>query len=89
MAKKFKPDRSDRGTAWFAKYCNNCSHKGQRCSIERAMVFMEPEEDGYPEELIYDENGEGTCTTFREGKPTTSLGMHIKSGGGFKKKWRL
>lgn len=52
-------------------WCDNCAHKNcvrenRPCSILEAMQRLYMDHEGYPQELVYDEEGIPKCTAFTQ-----------------------
>jgi hypothetical protein len=67
-----KPYRPSNGTegAWFEdRFCSNCTKDkfdegGDSCEILGNAFCFSIDEEGYPSEWIYDDQGEPTCTAL-------------------------
>ncbi len=64
--RKFKPNANE-DIPWHKEFCNNCIDK-IGCSIYMGILFFNPKDPEYPEELRYVE-GKGVCTAHKPGEP--------------------
>lgn len=82
--KPYCPSNGSEGMYFIEEHCMNCVHcdpdpNGKKqCDILCRSMCYSPGEPNYPEEWIYDENNEPTCTKWakwdwaKEGDPDES-----------------
>jgi len=73
MSKLFRPSCGSEGMDFMDRFCDRCERDAafQRdpfnndgCSIAAATMALQVDEEGYPKEWIYGDDGEPTCTAF-------------------------
>lgn len=69
----YRPSNGTEGMGFIDKFCENCKHEkfmhtnnhdDRKCDILNRSLIHDLENEQYPEEWIYDENGQPTCTKF-------------------------
>ena len=74
-AEKYRPSNGTEGMIFEGKFCSNCIHgkyehtqddNDNPCDILSSAFLFDINDDAYPEEWIYDEKGEPTCTAFKK-----------------------
>ena len=75
MSKKYRPYSGTAGLDFQAQFCDVCEkdkefRKTEKngCEILLRALFFDIEDEKYPKEWIYDENGQPTCTAFEKEK---------------------
>lgn len=71
MSRPYRPSNGSEGAFFMEKWCDRCEHDrafregaGDSCEIiARSMVFS-VEEERYPKELVYGDDGWGSCTAY-------------------------
>ena len=75
---KYRPSNGTEGEYFFAAWCRNCQRDkamregcdlddcddNERCNIIAATMAFQVDEDGYPQEWQYGEDGQPRCTAF-------------------------
>ena len=70
MNKKYQPSNGTEGMWFMGKFCEQCLHQHpdpnnpKQCEIVGLTMCYSPKDKEYPEEWIYDENDNPTCTKF-------------------------
>lgn len=61
LGEKFRPSNGTVGEAFMDDWCGTCA--GYRnCTIRQKAMLYQIDEPEYPDEWIYDEDGEACCT---------------------------
>lgn len=72
MNRKYRPSNGTEGECFVDTYCMNCFHcdpnpEGKKqCQILMRSLLYNTNEPGYPEEWIYDDKDEPTCTNYKK-----------------------
>lgn len=93
MKEKYRPSNGTDGMWFEEKFCMQCRRcnpdpdKQPQCKILLRMLVYGTEEKEYPKQLIYDEKGNGICTSFEQHdwskgrpKPKTHIGKRKVKG---------
>lgn len=70
--KSYRPSNGTEGSAFYSKFCENCKHEDppdKCCSILARTMAFGVEDEEYPEEWIYNDEGLATCTAFERPGP--------------------
>ena len=62
---KYQPSNGTEGMIFYDAFCRNCSKDGE-CEIMHLTMCWSPEDDEYPAEWVWTEEGQPTCTAFSE-----------------------
>jgi hypothetical protein len=70
--KRYRPANGSEGEWFKAQYCHRCTRDNfyptedpkKGCKILLKTLIYDKDDEEYPEEWIYDENGKPTCTAF-------------------------
>ena len=71
--KKYRPSNGTEGEGFIDEYCMHCLHEkyshtynedDKKCEILTNTMIYDINEPEYPEEWIYDENGNPCCTAY-------------------------
>jgi hypothetical protein len=68
--KKYRPSNGTEGMAFCEHFCERCIHENpsqeskRKCDILTATMLYDVNEEKYPKEWTYDENGSPTCTNW-------------------------
>jgi hypothetical protein len=62
----YRPANGNEGDIFHETYCGKCKKWDSEdgCMISTSMFFLNADEEGYPNEIIYNDNGQPTCTAF-------------------------
>jgi hypothetical protein len=63
---KYRPSNNTEGHVFCDQFCNRCIKQfaAVNCRIEGATMAFLIDEDDYPKEWVYGEDGKPTCTSF-------------------------
>lgn len=62
---KYQPSSGTEGMTFMSKFCFNCKHESD-CQIMGDTMLYDVNDDNYPKEWIYDNDGCPTCTAFED-----------------------
>lgn len=74
MSEKYRPSNGTEGMMFESKYCHRCVNekwmhsqnpKDKQCPIFNSAFFFDIDDPKYPEEMQYNEEGNGICTAFK------------------------
>jgi len=75
MSRKYMPSNGTEGGGFIEAFCWNCVHEkwihtlrdgDKKCDILSRSMIYRIEDEEYPKEWTYDENGKPTCTAWKE-----------------------
>ena len=71
MSKKYRPANGSEGMRFMARFCDRCAkeeyderHPEKGCRILAATMAFDVDDEEYPDEWTYDQDGKPTCTAF-------------------------
>ena len=71
VGQKYRPSNGTEGEMFMEMFCYNCKHDGEykQCDLIALSMVFNVEDDKYPKEWQYREDGQPLCTKFeKEGK---------------------
>jgi hypothetical protein len=75
MSRRYTPSNGTEEWGFIKAFCWNCVHEkwmhtlehgDKKCDILNRSMIYSIEDEEYPKEWIYDENGKPTCTAWKE-----------------------
>ena len=76
---KWRPSNGTEGEMFIASQCHGCKRwNGGDCQILLKTMFFDVEDEDYPPEWCYGEDGQPTCTGFREKAPRQKAAHRCK-----------
>lgn len=60
---KYQPSNENEGYKFLNAYCKNCAYKSD-CTIVEVTMAFDVDDDEYPKEWIYGNDGQPQCTAF-------------------------
>jgi len=64
MIGKYKPLNGKQFIGFMEKFCYKCIHRHKGCRILALVLRLNVLDDKYPEQWVYDEKGNPTCTSY-------------------------
>lgn len=69
MSERYRPSNGTEGIGFYENWCERCRHdrpddEDGGCRILCRTLMFNVDEPGYPDEWIYDDTGNPTCTAF-------------------------
>jgi hypothetical protein len=62
---KWRPSNGTEGEMFISAQCDGCKRwNGGDCKILMKTMFFDPDEEDYPSEWCYADDGQPTCTAF-------------------------
>ena len=68
--KLYRPSNGTEGELFMAQFCDQCAYEDVEqdrfCDIATLTMGMEADDERYPKEWVFDEEGRPKCTKFKK-----------------------
>jgi len=65
IGKPYRPSNESEGEMFYGSYCDSCK-RAVGCPIVCMAMAVDIDDEGYPKEWVYGDDGQPTCTAFEE-----------------------
>ena len=80
MNNKYRPSSGIEGALFHGSYCGECARDENECQILAKTYIFAVDDEKYPDEWIYDNSKQPTCTAYVEsGEAATELCIYCGS----------